>query len=89
MKMMTMAQAMVAAINAVENNNGEVERVYPLEGSGSKENGYDYLLIGVETVYDLGELTQYMQYQVSVHCGEMTDGIRLEAEIIRSEDEIL
>ena len=76
MKRMTMADAMVAAITEVSKYDGEVSRVFPLEGSGNKTNGYDYLLIGVETtVYEdeahmLGWQEQTV-YEVQVYCNEM------------------
>lgn len=73
MKRMTMAEAMCAAINEASKYNGEVSRVLPLEGSGSKENGYDYLLIGVEmSTYEDGWQKSTV-YEVQTYCNEATE----------------
>ncbi len=73
MKKMSMAQAMSKAIEKVDSlSNLEVTKAYPLEGSGNKENGYDYLLIGVESYLQCEERQYNGYYEVAVHCNEMT-----------------
>ena len=92
MKKMTMAQAMCKVVEEVDAmNNSEIRRVFPLEGSGSKENGYDYLLIGVETsIWYEHEGEEYQSttvYEVAVHCCEMT-GWKPKTEIIKVHENI-
>ena len=80
-----MAQAISKAVKLAESHmDGETSRVFPLEGSGSKKNGYDYLLIGVEITewinIDGEEVEDTPVYEIAVHCNEST-GWKVKAEI--------
>ena len=81
MKRMTMAKAMEKAISlADKKSKGTVTRVYPLEGSGNKQNGYDYILIGVDMDQIVEGWMRTDVYEVAVYCNEET-GFKVEAEI--------
>lgn len=72
MKGMTMAEAMSVAIERVSSNTRmEISKVYPLEGSGTKNN-YDYLLIGIEADLDEDNEHYHGAFEASVVCNEAT-----------------
>lgn len=85
MKTMTMTRAMYEAMKKTDAKikqnkpfmDGEISRVFPLEGSGSKENGYDYLLIGVETnewiTVDGENYQETNVFEIAVNCNEKTN----------------
>ena len=90
MKNMTMAQAMSAVIEKIDSMmNDEITRVYPLERIGNKENGYSYVLVGVDTMLAYGDKQiEYTDHLVSVFCNELT-GFKPEITNIQTSHEIL
>lgn len=65
--MMTMAKAMSKAIERVDQiTEAEIERVFPMEASGIKSIGYDYVLVGIDTQMADGTDMIYEQYEVRV-----------------------
>lgn len=87
MKKMSMAQAMSKAIEKVDSlNESQITRVFPMAWSGNKENGYDRVLVGVETSMVDGKDMIYFSYEISVRFNFMT-GWKPEVETIKVEEE--
>lgn len=89
MKKMTTAKAMCKAIEKVESvSKGDITRVFPLEGSGSRKlGGYDYLLVGVETTEIVNAWQETTVYEVAVNLSERT-GWKVETEIVHIHENV-